>query len=83
MGRLTDLLVARGPRTTTCFHHRDNKTRSGHVMSLGTSALLPSGRGPPFSVTKTTRGEGVGRCRAHAQYRHLEGTFFGTVVFCQ
>lgn len=37
-------------------------------MSLGTSPLLPSGRKPPFVVTKATRGEGVGRCSAHAQY---------------
>lgn len=56
--------------------HRDNKMRSGHVISLGTSPLLPSGREPPFAVTKATRGERVGRCSAHAQCSYLKGTFF-------
>lgn len=48
------------------------------MISLGTSPLLPSGREPPFTVTKATRGEGVGRCSAHAQCSYLKGTVFGT-----
>lgn len=51
------------------------------MISPGTSPLLPSGREPPFTVTEATRGEGVGRCSAHAQCDCLEGTVF--LVQCQ
>lgn len=75
----TDLPSLWVEEQTTYIQHGGNNKRSGHVMSLGTSALLPSGREPPFAVTMATRGEGVGRCRAHAQYRKgIKGTSFGT-----
>lgn len=72
-------VVALGPRTNGKSKHRCDKMRSGHVISLGTSPLLPFGREPPFTVTKATRGEGVGRCSAHAQCSYLKGTVLGTV----